>query len=251
MRTLFLQSAVAVLSFTFGWIALRVARRVDAPPGRSTWELTGWGFLIPGVLGLLTSIAACGAYAAGPRSAVYRAYLLHVPAASYARTCAKIACGVMLCAGGPPARMSARRRTATCVVATLAAMLVGACIGHAQGALVPRTSYVNYSVFEAAELVAMLAALLAGLWRSSLDRSLWAALSLYTARQAVNPLLLGSFAWLTNAGHNLASITIQAVGAVVYSAMVTLAAHRLLLARRGVSVPSMLPATERQPRMFP
>lgn len=251
MRTLFLQSAVAVLSFVFGGIALRVSRRVTLPGTRSTWELTGWAFLLPAVLGLLMSFAACRAFAAGPRSAVYQLYIRHVPATSYARICAKIAFGVVLCASVSLSRMDARRRTAAGVAITVAAMLAGACIGHAQGALVPRTSYVNQSVFEAAELVALLAAVLAGLRRSTLDRLLWVALALYTAKQALNPLLLGSFAWMGQAGNDLASLTIRAMAAAVYTVMVALAGRRLVLARRGVSVAAMLPATQRQPRMFP
>lgn len=253
MRTLFLQLLVAVLNVVLGFLAMRVSRHAGsrARDRAPAWEMTGWAFLLPGGVGVALGVGAYWAVLSGPGSAPYHLLARMVPAANYARTCARIAFGIMLCASVAARRLPAWLGTALMVGMLLAAIGAGAVIGLREGPLVPAVHYVNYSVFEAAELITVLAALLFGLHHSSMDRSLWLLLAVYATRQSMNALMFTRLVWLGHArAYSISPITVQMVGVAAYLGMISLAVHRLVLARRGVPVPPMLATAQLQPRMF-
>jgi len=241
---LVLQVATAVLAVAFAVVALRAARAV-APGGQpqhhQAWLVTGLAFAVAGATSLVQNTAAVWAFRAGSGSLPWNLFLEWAPRGNYGRICLKIAFALILALLPRMAGMSARRVAVTSC-ATFAAMLaLGGAMGAAEGPLRAAIHFPSYAMLELGELIALLVALFVGVMTSSVDRWLWAALAVYSFRQALNVLTWAALAWYGVPGAwSPDPRVMHAIGVAGYLAMIAIAAHRLRLARRGVRVPGMM-----------
>lgn len=197
MRTLAAQAGMSVCVLVFALLALRIARHISAgqPVYRYAWALTGASFLARGLNSLFHDLFATVAYVSGPESRVYAAVLVWHPILNHSRTFLLIAYSIVFFV----ALVRASRKQPlpplrTAMAITMAGMVLGGVVGWQEGAF---SGVIHYSAVAVLDVVAMLvlfAILFVGLSTATLDRGLWACLSIYTFVLALSAL---SFAFLS------------------------------------------------------
>lgn len=239
MLILLLQSLLNVPKLACGILALLVARQIPRDGSRplSPWRLVGIAFCVSAACGVVQSVGAAWAVAAGPSSAPYELYLRIAPAANHSRAFLAITLGAVLAL--LPWVMRLRARETHLLVLLLVGMSLGAWAGWAEGPLT-RAHTAAIARNDMVEMWVMLSAVLVGLVFRSLDRLLWVFLLLYALRQSWNAIWFSAFGWAAPAGWVPSQATYEIAGIAAWMAMCLLAYHRLRLARRGIPVPALL-----------
>lgn len=243
MITVTCQLVVGLLAVVFGLSALQVAdlERRSSALQRMSWKVAGAGFVLGGASGTVMNVWAAWAFLAGPGSAVWNEYLRWAPSwnhgGAFLKAC--LGCALVVAAVGrrEPGPGFLRRTLAVLV----AALFAGGVAGWIEGPLDGSVHFTNAAIFETVELIAMFAALLTSLFRDSMDRLLWIALTIYTVRQALNAILWMALAWARVPGAWVPKpVTLQLFGIVSYGVMLALSYRRVTLARRRVPVGTLL-----------
>jgi hypothetical protein len=243
VTVLVFQVATAVLAVAFAVLALRVTRAVrggDQPLHHRAWMVTALAFAIAGASSVVQNAAAVWAFRAGAGSAPWNLFLEWAPRGNYARICLKISFALLLTLLTRTERMPARRVAWTAAAIFAVMLVVGGVMGAMEGPLREVIHYPAYAVLELGEMIALLVALFVGLVAGSMDRWLWAALAVYSFRQALNVLSWTALAWHGVPGAwALDARVLHLFGIAGYLVMIAIAIHRLRLARKGVRVPGM------------
>ncbi|MEW5929795.1 MAG: hypothetical protein AB1941_20260 [Gemmatimonadota bacterium] len=230
-------------------MALSTARRIPGSPElhQAAWWLTGTVFTILGISTVLQlCVAAPWAYFAGKGTPVFDAYLRLSPIGNHSRGFLVVAYGAMLAGIGRLA--PARRppfRTAV-VLASFAAMIVGAWVGWKEGSLVRSTHYTATAIYDSTELIFLLAGLFIGVVWNTTDRLLWIAVVIFTVHELFDVVWYSALAWsdVPNAWRPPTKY-IHLYASVAYLLMIFLANRRMRLARKGVRVPGLLEFPQR------
>jgi hypothetical protein len=237
------QILIALLAFSFG-IASLCAFRVtpgSREPQRSAWMLSGIAFTGSGFLGAMHSTWAAVAYAAGPASIRWDVYVVWAPVVNHGRGLWIIAfcIAVAVLAYVDPARV---RRTVRIAIGWLAAFLVvGAGIGLAEGPFVSGSHFFTLAVVNLATILVLGVALLSHLIRDTMDRILWAALSIYWLNLAIGTLWMAANAWFDVPGSVLPRGIDQFVLAIAcFVFMLILVVRYIRLSRQDTIVPTVL-----------
>lgn len=220
------QAVPSLLTLGFATLSLAVARHTPPPLAaeghRAAWRLTGVAFLVTGAHALATVVAG------------WAGVVLPAGDAARAPVLLLYAVALLLLVWRGDARL--RRGGAVVWGPLTLALLPGVTAPWWLPwlALSPAAQAMAAGTTEAATVVVLLAALLTALLRDAVDQLLWGALALFALRAAMGawlPLL----PWTARPSSAATVLTAVAVGA-----MVALAARRLVLARRGARVPSLM-----------
>lgn len=242
MITLTFQTLVGVLSLVFGAVALQIGRkRYGLPEAHGvSWKVVGIAFVFGGIANCLYSVGAIWAFLSGPDSAAWAQYVRWSPTGNYARAFVKFVAGAALALAAIASIRSRLGDWKMLLLLSVGAYVLGGVLGWIEGTDRWSLHYTNLAIYEAVEVGALLSALLVGLLKNSMDRHLWIIVGLYTFRQVLNVLFWAAFAWITVDGAWTPHPSqVHIFGAIVYVAMIAVAARRLQLARRGVRVPSL------------
>lgn len=254
MITLVLQCLIAILKITFGCISLAVARHREGIPEvqRGAWLITGIGFLLLGVSGTAHSFGAVWAFVSGPGTTVFDSFLRWGPVGNHGRNVLAIGLALVLALQVRASWTPGRRLVWISVCTLLAAAGLGSWIGWQEGPLQQATHYSMIAVLDSMQMIMFGAVLLYALRTEGVDRLLWCSLALYAIRQALNALWWSGAAWIRvpDAWHT-SPREIQIYSFFFWVAMLLTAAYRLLLARRGIRVPTLLEvAPRREPHLI-
>lgn len=203
----------------------------------------------------MQSLWALMALLAGPSSDIYVSYLWWMPAGNHGRALLKVAYALIFAA--LPLLVHHRRRVL--LVASTGMVLgaaAGVALGMAEDGFHRQIHYPRVALLDTVQMMSLLGALLVLLVRHAVDRVLWVSLAAYALRDGLNGLWFSAMAWLEVHGVWAPSRLLIGqnfvISILVYSAMIGFGLHRLLLARRGVHVPSLLePLTAKQVSSFP
>ena len=238
--TLSLQLVMTGMTLLFGVAALRVGREREGSPRLAAWYLTGVLFTLLGATATVQSVLAVWAAASGPGSAPYAFFLRLVPIANDGRSVMVLGYAATLAAlvhrGRPFPAPSGR------VWAGLGGMmLLGAAVGVREGSFLQGRHMTILSILGALSVLLLLAALYGALVSNAVDYLLWAAVGVYTAREALNVNFGVVFA-LIGLPHVWQpaprAMVMVAIGSLALMLAFTL--RRLVLARAGRDAPSLL-----------
>lgn len=241
MPTLILQNAVSLAFLLFGVTALAVGFivRRDGDDRWPSWLLGGIAFTLHGANSVFQSVFGSWAFVAGSGTAVYDAYLRWMAELNHSRTSTLVfAFAVLLFV---VLRRFQPRKAFWFVFACLyvVALGLGAWVGSAENTLVAERHFMLVASLDTVELLLLFVLLFAMLVTDRVDRLFWFAIALYGFALALNILwtsaLTGiNFTWVPSPRHMHAYRLVTTLG------MLGIAWRRLLLARRGVAVPSLL-----------
>jgi hypothetical protein len=243
MRMMALQLLGSLLILGAGLVALWVARRESAAsPRRPAWLLTGWVWLVHGIIQLAQNLWGSWAMMSAPDSGVMGGYLAWAPALNHSRTFLWLAACLVLVwltfAPRPPDASA----WGMVIAALGAGAVAGAGFGHVEGALRPLTHYSNVAVLDALELVLFLGTLFATLLRDRVDRYLWAGLLVWALTVAINILWFAALSLVEDSRAWTPSPSAMGVyRAGLLSLLLAVFLRRLALARRGVPVAGFVP----------
>jgi hypothetical protein len=248
--TVTLQFAVAVALALFGVFALLAARFVREPgPRRDSWLVTGVAFGFYGAISLFQMSFAVVAFRAGPETRLYEAYLAAAPAGNHARTLLLFGFYGMLAWVALRPRGSAPA-VARIVAVVLAFGVAGGVFGAVEGPFVAARHLPATAVLDTVGFLLLGSVLILGMQRDSLDRILWICIALHGFRSLFGVLHLSAMAWFAVPGAWAPPAwQLHVFRLVLLSAQVGFAAYRVLLARRGRTVPGLLPSTEPRPTL--
>ena len=245
-----LQWAFTLVALALGVVALLVGRSRSTVEALHpvTWRLSGFAFMLYG--GCMAVQHAWGTWAmrAGDGSRVWASYLEWAPAFNHSRTFLLVAffgvLGWFMLRRDPPTRGV----WSVGVAAIVAGMLTGAWLGLAEGSLVTTTHYTRVAIWDAVELVVVLATLFVGLVTNRMDRHLWALLTTFGVVVALNILFYAAISLINDP--RVWSPRPSVMGAyrlVLVLAMLGIALRRLHLARRRISVGGLLQGERPRP----
>jgi hypothetical protein len=242
MTTAVLQCVIGVLKLCFGAAGLRVSRLTRGEEVRSTaWLLVGLSCAVAGVNSVLHSGWALWALLEGPEAEVYRSYLAWAPAVNYSRHAIMLLMALGLLGLPLLHRLPRASLVRGATAALLTGMAAAAWVGSGEGAPEWAEHYITMAALDGAEMILVFTALLAALVLGTMDRLLWAALTVYATRQAVNVLSYSAIAWIQVPGAwSLSPRYIASTGAVLWAVLLALALRRLALAGRGQPSPALL-----------
>ncbi|HSU14250.1 hypothetical protein [Longimicrobium sp.] len=182
VRSLSMQLVFATLTLGFGILALRVAPR----PGRNVrlgaWHLAGVTFTTIGAIATVVDVLAIPAAVQG--SGRFFDFFLHASTiGNDARGFAVFGFALAL------TDMMVRRRPApprrVVIWGMVGLLAVGAGVGVLEGAFVGSRQHSVIALVSGATVVALFAALYAGMVSNSIDWHLWVALGIYAVREAL------------------------------------------------------------------
>jgi hypothetical protein len=238
-----LQWAFSVVVVVLCGVAFRIGRHRSAVDALhpAAWTLTGIAFVPYTACMVLQNAWGTWAMVAGGRSAAMESYLLWAPAMNHSRTFVLIAFFALL------AWFMLRRDPPTAPVwwGAVGVLALGAAfgvwIGWREGSMVMSTHFTRVALWDAVELVVVLAALFVALATDRVDRYLWAVLAVFGAVVAINILMYAFLALIDDprvwSPHPWAMGTYRLALAAV---MLAIALRRLALASRGVPVAGLL-----------
>jgi hypothetical protein len=236
--TLVLQTAATVLALPVGAVALAIARRLgDAKRPAQAWSLTGWTFLLLGILGVLSSVFSIWAVAEGPGTPVWNRYLDWAPAGNYARQFLVLAFAGMLVVLALPRPMPFHLRSAIRVTLGLA-IAGGAVVGGLEGPLGSTNHMPRLAVLTTVAVVLLFAALLLAATTDAIDRLLWIALTTYALKQALSVSLLSILAWSAFSS-GIRPHTLYAMHTVAFCVMLLMVLRRYQHAVKRRPVPAL------------
>lgn len=240
MRTLTAQAAMSVCIVVFALLALSIARRVPAsqPTFRYAWALTGAAFLVRGLNSLFHDVFATIGFLGGSRSAAWAAVIAWHPVLNHSRTFQLIAyCFVFLFVLVRASRGLPLPRLATSMAIVIGGMILGGVVGWQEDTFSGLTHFSAVAIWDVVAMFVMFAILFIGLSTATLDRGLWACLSIYTFILALSAL---SFAFLSRVdvvGEWAPSArTLQTIKALMFVTL-DLVALRIWLRMRGGNRP--------------
>lgn len=247
-----LQWAFTVTAVAIAVLASRIGRyRTNTVDLFHPLAWTFFGIALSPYAGSLVVQNAWGSWAmaAGSDSGVMSAYLAWAPALNHSRTFLLIAFFGAL--GGLMVRRNApsRRAFGVGVSATLAGFLAGGWLGFAEGSLLVSTHYTRVALWDAVELVIVLATLFVGLVTNRLDRHLWVLLTTFGVVVALNILYYAAISLVNDP--RVWSPPPWVMGAyrlTLVQVMLAVSLRRLHLARRGITVAGLL-QSERAPAL--
>lgn len=242
MLTLALQLVNAALLLALGGSATRVGWQGEPLQDRraAAWLLTGVSFLLMGGIKALQNVWGTWAFVAGPASSVYLSYLRWAPGANHSRSLVALTFGVLLTGLAARGWGGERFWMATPPALVLGAAL-GAWLGWQEGELQGAVHYTAVSVLASLEMIVLLAALLAALSTSALDRLLWLCLGVYALADAISVVWFSALAWVeVDGAWSPSPWHGQLYHLAVYGVMLWLALRRLALAREQSPVPAPL-----------
>ncbi len=249
MVTLWMQCVVAILTVLWGFLAVQVWRRIPTAPElhRASWALTGWVFTILGISTTIQlGIGAPWAYFSGEGSTVYELYLRLSPIGNHSRGFLVIAYGVML-AGLPWIWRVARHRFfAVVLLASCAAMTVGALVGWVEGPLVQVIHWTATAIFDSVELMLLLLALFVAVVWNTTDRLLWVALAIFAVHEMLDVAWYSALAWSDVAGAwSPKPRYIHMYASLAYLLMIIVSVRRMRLADKEVEVGGFIEPPDR------
>jgi hypothetical protein len=246
MTTLVLQLVLAVLTLSFGALALASARQVaeNRSAESAGWYVAGVVFLLQGISATMQGVFAVLAVQAGPTSAFYADYLRWAPALNHSRGllthCLLIGFVAILLRGADALRW----KGAFLALASFT-IAIGMTLGLAEGSLVQGVHYTRIALSETLGLVALASILVIAIFRPAMDRLLWCCMVLTAFAAAFTSLYIAALAWVQVPGTWTPSPwQLQSFKIALYAAMIGLGAWRLRLARQGIPVPGMLERKE-------
>ncbi len=250
MITVTLQLAVAVALGLFSAAALLATRSIQEPgPRRDSWLVTGVAFAFYAAISLVQMSGAVAAFRSGAGTPLYEAYLAVAPAGNHARTLMLFGFYGLLAWIALRPRRSARPLGWVLGV-VLAFGAAGAAFGIAEGRFDAARHLSATAVLDTVGFLLLGAVLILGMQRDSIDRILWICLALHGFRSLFGVLHLSAMAWFHVPGSWIPPAwQIHVLRLVLLSAQVAFAVHRVILSRRGKTVPGLIPTTERRPAL--
>lgn len=239
----------SLLHLTFAVLALVVARRLPEHLGspRHAWQMLGFVFLLYSLADVSQMLFGTLAFAGGPESAVWPAYMRWMPILNHSRTVVMWGLYVLLAvlaAGGARTWPLLRHRYVPFAVAMLA---LGGLLGALEGPFDAARHLSNTSLMDALAFIVLAALLFVLMLRDTVDRALWVALVCYGASSVMSSLFLAAIAWI-NAHAWTPPPWIMEVSRVTFTtAMVAMAAWRLRLANRGIPLAGLLGTNRPRP----
>lgn len=244
MRVILAQFLMSFAALAFAGAAMLVAR---ASTGRGhrfeyAWALTGFAFLVHAANSLFHDVFSLIAFVQGAGSASWAAVLRWHPILSHSRTFLLTAYAVVLAVVLYRFRSSANSRPLRLPAGViLGGMVLGAVVGWQEPAFTRATHYSAVAVFDVMELLAFMGLLIVGITSGRMDRSLWAALSLYGFSLALSVLLFAAIARFDVVGEwSPSPLFIQSVKTALRLAMVGIAIQHLRALRRGDPVRGLI-----------
>lgn len=237
--TLSLQLLMTLLTLAFGVASLRVGRERGAPR-LGAWYFTGATFTLLGATATLQSLLAVWAAASGPGTPPYAFFMRLVPFANDARSFVVLGYAATLAALGVAGRPFPAPSWR--VWAGLGALMAaGAAVGFREGPFRQGPHLAVMSTLGGVTVLLLLVALYRALVTSTVDYLLWAAVGVYTFREAVSVNFQVVFALigLPNAWQpSMRAMILVAIASLVV--MLACTVRRLGLARAGEDTPSLL-----------
>lgn len=235
---LIFQTAAAVAALPFGALALAIAHRVRGKASRREgWLLTGWCFLLIGVVGTAQAAFSNAAMAAGPESRLWSLYLDWGAGGNYGRLlpiAVLAAALIALSLRGP----RGRALLSAAPLGFGVAMVLGFAIGAVEGPLGTSNHVARVAVVTAATVVMLLGALLLAAATDVMDQLLWLALAAYTLKQAVSVSLFSILAWMAFSTGNR-PITLYVMHAAAWAVILLITLRRYQHAVRHREVPAL------------
>lgn len=245
MLTLGMQTIVALLLLTFGFIAQRIGARARSDgPHRDAWTVTGWVFLAYAGVYALQMAFAFVAFWSGPGK-ILEAYLRVSPAGNHARTVLLIVLYglIAVVALRSPRYGMSRRLLALAISAGIA---TGGLIGMLEGRIDAARHFSATAVMDTFGFLVLGAVLVLSIHKDSVDRFLWACLALHATRIIVGVLYHTVFAWFDAPGSWTPPFwQMHLIRVVLISAQIAIAVHRLRLEIRGGPIRGMVPGADR------
>jgi hypothetical protein len=240
---LLLQNLTLVAPLPFGFLAFAIARRGGERGARQVgWLLSGFCFVLLGVVGVLHGTFAYAAFQGGAGSQVWERFLVWSPAGNYSRPLAVIVFAGSLLVIALRQRL-AKRVVGPAMFAMTLALGAGVVLGLLEGPLRQGVHLPRLAVISALLIILLLGGLLAAAATDAIDQFLWLAIAVYTLKNVLSVSMLTLFAWLEHA-RQLPPETLYAMHSVAWLAMILLALRRYQLATRGRFVPAIF---ERSP----
>ena len=246
MLTLLFQTLLSVLRLAFGWMAMRVARRLHDAPATRAWLVSGMAFFAVGVHALVQDTFAILAVSSGAGSYLWDTYIEWAPALNHSRQFAIAAFFPLLFFVANGSVVSRRRTVIYSVGGLSAAMVLGYVVGWKEGALIPAIHFRAGSILDVAELLIALVVLFSLLVRSYVDRLLWTAVALYAFSLSLSAIWTSALVGMDSPGSwTPPPVFMHVFRAVLGLGMVLIAAWRLSLAGKNVPVRSLLEGMDR------
>jgi hypothetical protein len=254
MLTLTAQTLTSLFLLAFGILACLVARRlpVSQPVYRYVWQLTGGVFAIQGLNSLFHDAFSIAAYSAGAQSWAWKAVLAWHPALNHSRTFLLTTYCVILCVvllrverGKPLPSLKAA------LGAAAGGMVVGGVVGWHEVSFSGLTHFTAVAIWDIMELLAMMAVLMVGLSTASIDRRMWACVSINAFALALSVLWFAFLSRIDFAGEwRPRTYQIHLVKAVLYLGMNAIAFAQLRQSRRGAVLRSFFDDRLSRPGVF-
>jgi hypothetical protein len=246
MTTLVIQLVLAVLTLSFGALALASARIVAESRSAESagWYVAAVVFLLQGISLTIQSTFAVLAVQAGPTSALYADYLRWAPAFNHSRGllthCLLIGFVAVLLRGSDALRWKGAFLTLTGLT-----IAIGMTLGLVEGSYTQAIHYTRIALSETVGLVALAVILFVAIFRPAMDRLLWYSMVLTAVSAAFTSLYIAALAWVQVSGTWTPSPwQLQSFKVALYTAMVGLGVWRLRLARQRIPVPGMVERKE-------
>lgn len=239
MLTLTLQCASAVLALAFGLASLAISRYESAltPDRRAGWRLTGIGFTLLGASAALQNAWAVPAFFSGEGTAVYDTFVRWAPAMNHSRTFLGVAYALLMTGLAWSGRFPERGFWVGATLGMLAAAGAGGVLGGVEGAFEMTRHGPAVAVLLTVEMIGFCVVLLVSAVRGTFDLFLFASLMLYGLMMALSVPLWTGMSLAEVIGVRAPPPWLLKLQTTLFtSAMLGLAALRLVLLRRGVRV---------------
>jgi len=250
MINLVLSCIDSLLHLTVAILALLVGRRLPAHVGaqRDAWRMFAVIFLLYSVMDVSQMAFGTLTFVLGPESALWPAYMRWMPMGNHSRTLVMWSLYAVLAGlvvGGARTHLVLRRGYLPFAVVML---LAGGALGFLEGPFDAARHLSNTSLMDAVGFVALAGLLFTAMFNETVDRALWFALLAYGCHSVVSSLFLAAIAWVNTSGAWTPPQWVMEVIRVTFTtAMVSMAAWRLRLARRGKPLPGLLGTTRPRP----
>jgi hypothetical protein len=250
MPTLAAQAGMSICVVAFALLALLIARRVPhgQPVFRYAWGLTGAAFLVRGLNSLFHDVFSTLGFLGGEGSPAWNAVLAWHAILNHSRTFELIAyCFVFLYALVRASRGRAMPRLSTSMAIVVGGMVVGGLIGWQEDTFTGLSHFPAVAVWDVVAMFVMFGILFVGILTSTLDRGLWACLSIYTFILAMSALAFAFLSRIDVIGEWAPSVsTMQIIKALLYVGLNAAAIRVWLKVRSGKRLRPFI--EERTPR---